>query len=179
MECTGEENTPPCKQCRAAGEACQQKTSRPSGWWCFKQKVGCSLAEKEKKKKKVEVLMPLRAEKEGSEEMGELVEVAWGILRALQDLVKVGKGIEGEVKRWVEEDFKYQGGWHLKADTMERGVGMEFYSMVGSGREGKEREVELEAEDEDDEEEEEEEEEEEDGDRGDNGGDGGEEGEGV
>ena len=175
MECTGEENTPPCKQCWVAREACQQKTSRPSCWWCFKQKVGCSLAEKDKKK--VEVLMPPRAEKEGSEEMGELVEVAWGILRALWNLVKVEKGIEGEVKRWIEEDFEYRGGWHPKVDTTERGVGMEFDSMVVVEGKGKESEVELEAEDEDDKEEEEEEEE--DGDGGDNGGDRGKEGEGV
>ena len=37
--------------------------------------------------------------------MGELVGVAREILRILQELVKVGKGIEEEVWKWVKEDI--------------------------------------------------------------------------
>ena len=37
-----------------------------------------------------------------SEEMGELMGVARGILGALQELVKVGKEVEEEVEKWVK-----------------------------------------------------------------------------
>jgi hypothetical protein len=171
MERTGGVNTPSCKQCRAVGEACQQKSNGPSCWRCFKRKVGCSLAEKDKKKRKVEVLIPPKVGEEG-EGMGELVGVARGILGALRELVTVGKGIEGQVKRWVEEDFEYRGGWHPKAETAEKGVGTEEGPTVVEGK-GKEKEVvELDGE----------EDEEDDGDGEDDGGDGedeGDEGEGA
>ena len=35
--------------------------------------------------------------------MGELVRMARGILGALQELVKVGKGVEEEVWKWVKD----------------------------------------------------------------------------
>ena len=48
-------NNLPCKQCRTAREICLQKTQGPTCWWCYKQKMGCSLVEKGKKRKWVEV----------------------------------------------------------------------------------------------------------------------------
>jgi hypothetical protein len=176
MERTGGVNTPACRGCRSAGEACLQKSSGPSCWRCFKRKVGCSLAEKEKKKRKVEVLMPPKGGEE-LEGMGELVGVARGILGALRELVTAGKGIEAEVKRWVEEDFDCRGGGRPKPDTMERGVGTGADSVVVVEGKGKEKEKDTGSEEEDEEEDDGDNEEEEEEDGGD-GGDGGDEGEG-
>jgi hypothetical protein len=176
MERTGGVNAPACRLCRSAGEACLQKTSGPSCWRCFKRKVGCSLAEKEKKKRKVEVLMPPKGGEE-SEGLGELVGVARGILGALRELVTAGKGIEAEIKRWVQEDYDCRGGWRPKPDTMERGVGTGSDSGVVEGKgKGKEKEKEKEKETGSEEEDEEEDDngEEEDGGDGEDGGDEGE-----
>ena len=131
VEKTGGLNNPSCKQCRAAGETCLQKAQGPTCWQCYKQKMGYSLAKKGKKRKQVEVIMPPRERQEGLAEMGELVGVARGILGALQELVKVGNGIEEEVQKWVKEDIKYRGGWLRKEEK--GGVGPE--REVGTGAE--------------------------------------------
>ena len=55
-------------------------------------------------------MMPPRGRQEELEWVGELVGVARGILRALQELMEVGKGME-EVQEWLKEDIKYSGGW--------------------------------------------------------------------
>ena len=56
--------------------------------------------------------------------------VARGILRALQELVKVGKGIEEEVWKWVKEDIEYRGRWLKKEGEGEVGPETEVETGV-------------------------------------------------
>ena len=114
-----------------------------------------------------------RERREELAEMGELVGVARGILRTSQELVKVGKGIEEKVWKWVKEDIKYRGRWLRKEE--EGGVGPEMevrtgvepeLAVVEEAGKGKEKEkvVVVEGADKEGEEDKEEEEEEEDDD---------------
>ena len=77
-----------------------------------------------------------REEREKEErEMEELAGVARGILRALQELIKVGKGIEEEVQKWVKEDIEDRGGWLRKERKTKRRRKKKMMMMRKVGRE--------------------------------------------
>ena len=106
---------PPCDRCAAANVVCYDKTRGPGCFQCWKQKLGCSTAGGNKKRKRVVVEMPQRRVGQEPDEEWMRAPPLTQIMDALEEWVQGQKEMIREMECiWVgydaqrEEDRKWR-----------------------------------------------------------------------